>query len=146
MSQLGNSLPTASRVEWIAKILVTGSSRLEIKSFDHEIELLEDAPLTLEDNLAFRSSISRKLSSRASLDSISALDLDASWMLESLRAILYFTSSRDRVADSLSSLDIAPKSTCEIIRRILSDSELPNLPGSLSSNLLMIEETSILAR
>ena len=68
MSQLGNSLPTASRVEWIAKILVTGSSRLEIKSFDHEIELLEDAPLTLEDNLAFRSSISRKLSSRAIMD------------------------------------------------------------------------------
>ena len=146
ISQSGNSLPMASRVEWIAIILVTGSSRLEIKSLDHEIELSEVEPFTLADSLALRSSISRKISSRESLDSISALDFDASWRFELLRAIPYLTSSRDKIADSLSSLGISPNLTCEIVCRILSESDLSSPPGSLASHLLMIEDTSILAR
>ena len=142
MSQSGNSLPIASRVEWIAIILVIGSSRLDIKYFDQEIELSEMEPFTLADSLALRSSISKKISSRESLDSISALDFDASWRFKLLRAIPYFTSSRDRIADSLSSLGISSNLTCEIVCRILSDSDLSSPPGSLSSNLLIIEAVS----
>ena len=74
----------------------------------------DNLPSTIFEIAALVSRMSKIISSSETLDSISALDFDASAKSELLRAIPYFTNSRDRIADSFSSSGISSNLILEI--------------------------------